>query len=428
VRCVTYCCSSLAIGLTSLGWGTAAIAAEVPHKPPMAKEPGPLSIGPWLAAEPESVHSQAAEGVAREELRAEGNSAASAINLEASALQLELSDDPTQAVNSCQYQNLTGEPQPLPRPPVKRQTASSQADLARAAQNPIASLISVPFQNNTNFGVGRLRSHQQHPQRAAGHSRPLSENLTLVNRTIIPISYQPELAPGLDSAFGLGDINYTGFFVPTTTGNFTWGVGPSILLPTATDTVLGTGKWSVGPAAVGLVTQGPIVAGALVSQLWSFAGDSNRDDVNLFTLQPFFNYNFDGGWYLSTSPIITANWAGQGEQWTVPLGGGGGRVFNIGSQPVNASLAAYWNAVKARGCRRLDVTGAIDVAISLTSRLRRAGKERGGHSRPGLPSLHRSLVRNHGSSLSQWMTGKPSFWLRQRALGRWMRKLCNGKD
>jgi hypothetical protein len=348
LRCVTYCCSSLAIGLTSLGWGTAAIAAEVPHKPPMAKEPSPLSIGRWLEAEPESVHSQVAEEVAREELRVEQNAAASAISLEAGDLQLELSYDSTQAVNRSVPEPY-GEAAAVAQATGEETTASSQADLARAAQNPIASLISVPFQNNTNFGVGAYDRTSNILNVQPVIPVPLSDNLTLVNRTIIPIAYQPELGPGLDSAFGLGDINYTGFFVPAATGNFTWGIGPSILLPTATDTVLGTGKWSVGPSAVGLLSEGPIVVGALVSQLWSFAGDSNRDDVNLFTLQPFFNYNFDGGWYLSTSPIITANWAGQGEQWTVPLGGGGGRVFNIGSQPVNASLSAYWNAVKPEG-------------------------------------------------------------------------------
>jgi hypothetical protein len=253
-------CNCLVIlTMASLMGLPAAIAAEVPHKPPMAKEPGPLSIGRWLAAEPEAVHSQSAEGVALEEFRAEGNFAASAINLEASALQLELSDDPTQAVNSVVPEPHGGAAAVAQAEP---QTASSQADLARAAQNPIASLISVPFQNNTNFGVGEFDRTSNILNVQPVIPVPLSETLTLVNRTIIPISYQPELAPGLDSAFGLGDINYTGFFVPTTTGNFTWGVGPSILLPTATDTVLGTGKWSVGPAAVGLVTQGPIVAGA----------------------------------------------------------------------------------------------------------------------------------------------------------------------
>jgi hypothetical protein len=228
-------------------------------------------------------------------------------------------------------------------------TETGQADLAKASQNPIASLISVPFQNNTNFGVGDFDRTSNILNVQPVIPTPLSDSLTLVNRTIIPISYQPELAAGVDSAFGLGDINYTGFFVPETTGNFTWGVGPTVLLPTATDTVLGTGKWSLGPAAVGLVTEGPIVAGGLVSQLWSFAGDSDRADVSLFTFQPFFNYNFEGGWYLSTSPIITANWNASGEQWTLPIGGGGGRVFNIGSQPVNLSAQAFWNAVKPEG-------------------------------------------------------------------------------
>jgi hypothetical protein len=227
--------------------------------------------------------------------------------------------------------------------------ASSQADLARASQNPIASLISVPFQNNTNFGVGEFNRTSNILNVQPVIPVPLGENLTLVNRTIIPIAYQPQLAAGLDSAFGLGDINYTGFLVPQSSGNFTWGVGPSIVLPTATDTILGTGKWLIGPAAVGLMTEGPIVAGALVSQLWSFAGDSNRQDVSLLTVQPFFNYNFAGGWYATTSPIVTANWQAASDQWTVPLGGGMGRVFRIGSQPVNASLQAYWNAIKPEG-------------------------------------------------------------------------------
>lgn len=227
--------------------------------------------------------------------------------------------------------------------------AADQTDLARASQNPIASLISVPFQNNTNFGVGDFDRTSNILNIQPVIPTPLSDGLILVNRTIIPIAYQPELASSLDSAFGLGDINYSGFFVPQTTGNFTWGIGPSIVLPTATDTVLGTGKWSMGPTVVGLVTEGPIVAGALVSQIWSFAGDRDREDISLLTVQPFFNYNFEGGWYATTSPVITANWLSNSEQWTVPIGGGAGRIFNIGRQPVNASLQAYWNAIKPEG-------------------------------------------------------------------------------
>ncbi|MEY3300282.1 MAG: hypothetical protein RLZZ597_3542, partial [Cyanobacteriota bacterium] len=123
--------------------------------------------------------------------------------------------------------------------------------------------------------------------------------------------------------------------------------------------VLGSGKWSVGPAAVGLVTRGPIVAGALVNNVWSIAGDGDRANVSLLTLQPFFNYNFAGGWYATTSPIINANWLATGEKWTVPIGGGFGRVFPIGTQPVNLSLQGYWNAVRPEGAAEWTLRGQL---------------------------------------------------------------------
>ena len=90
--------------------------------------------------------------------------------------------------------------------------------------------------------------------------------------------------------------------------------------------------------------------GVLVNNVWSVAGKNNRDSVNAMTLQPFVNYNFAGGWYLTSSPIITANWeTGHGDRWTVPVGGGFGRVFKIGEQPVNMQLAAYYNVARPTG-------------------------------------------------------------------------------
>ncbi len=227
--------------------------------------------------------------------------------------------------------------------------APSQADLARAAQNPIASLISVPFQNNTTFGVGDYDRTGNILNIQPVIPTSLGEDWVLINRTIIPVAYRPELAPGVDSAFGIGDITYQGFVSPKKSGSFTWGVGPALVVPTATNDGLGTGKWSIGPSVVGLVSTGPIVTGALMSNVWSFAGDGNRDNVSLLTFQPFFNYNFEKGWYATTSPIVTANWLGTGEKWTVPLGGGFGRVFKIGTQPVNVSLQAYWNVISPEG-------------------------------------------------------------------------------
>lgn len=237
--------------------------------------------------------------------------------------------------------------------------AAQQPNLAQQSQNPIANLISVPLQLNTNFGVGEFDRTSVVFNIQPVIPTSISADWTLINRFIVPLAYQPELAripllsggtESIGDVFGLGDIVYQGFLSPKNSGSFTWGIGPILSFPTATDELLGTGQWSAGPAAVGLVTSGRIVMGALINQQWSYAGDGDRSDVSLMTIQPFFNYNFDRGWYVTTSPIITANWMSEpDEQWTVPMGGGFGRVFLMGRQPVNASLQAYWNVVKPEG-------------------------------------------------------------------------------
>jgi hypothetical protein len=240
-------------------------------------------------------------------------------------------------------------------------TSGEETDLARQSQNPVANLISVPFQNNTNVGLGQFDRTGNILNIQPVLPTPLSKDLLLINRVILPLAYQPELAPGVGNTFGLGDIFYQGFLSPVTTGNFSWGIGPAIVFPTATDRVLGTGKWSIGPAAVGIWSVDRIVAGALINNVWSFAGAGDRQDVSALTLQPFFNYNLNDGWYINTAPIVTANWqAAAGNVWTVPIGGGFGRVFAIGRQPVNLSAAAFWNVVRPEGAAdwtlRLQIT------------------------------------------------------------------------
>jgi hypothetical protein len=220
-------------------------------------------------------------------------------------------------------------------------------DLAKAAQNPVADMMSFPFQNQFNFGVGPNEVVQYVMNFQPVIPLHISEDWNLITRTIIPVINQPSPAPGFRSAFGLGDINPTLFLSPAKPGKFTWGLGPALTFPTATDSLLGTGKWSAGPSAVGLTMPGHWVLGALVSQQWSFAGWGDKD-VSAFLVQPFINYNLSNHWYLTTSPIITANWKASGDdRWIVPLGGGVGKIFKLaGKLPVNAQLAAYANVVK----------------------------------------------------------------------------------
>jgi hypothetical protein len=220
-------------------------------------------------------------------------------------------------------------------------------DLAKASQNPVSDLISLPLQNNTNFGVGPGDDVQNILNIQPVVPVSLSENWNLITRTIAPVIYQPELVPGTGSEFGLGDINTTLFLSPAKPGKLIWGLGPVFSFPTATEDVLGTDKWSAGPSAVALTIQGPWVVGGLASNLWSFAGDDDRPDVNQFLFQYFINYNLPKGWYVSSAPIITANWeADSGNQWTVPFGGGFGKIFRIGKQPMNAQVQAFYNVEK----------------------------------------------------------------------------------
>lgn len=138
----------------------------------------------------------------------------------------------------------------------------------------------------------------------------------------------------------------TGFFSPKDSGNLIWGVGPVFLLPTATDDALGSEKLGAGASVVLLTMPGNWVIGSLFSNVWSFAGSGDRD-VNLFTWQYFINYNMADGWYLTSAPIITADWEAKGDdRWTIPFGGGIGKLFRIGKMPINGQMSAYYNMVK----------------------------------------------------------------------------------
>jgi len=227
---------------------------------------------------------------------------------------------------------------------------SSPADdettkLAKETQNPVANLISVPFQNNFNFNTGSKDRTVWILNVQPVIPIPVGD-WNLITRTIMPIINQPSLFPGADNAFGLGDINPTVFLSPAKPGKFIWGVGPTMTLPTASTGLLGSGRWSAGPAAVGLLMDGPWVVGALANQQWDFAGWSDKH-VNSFLMQPFVNYNIAKGWYLTSAPIITGDFsASGGDHWTVPVGGGGGKLWRVGKVglPVNTQLQAFYNA------------------------------------------------------------------------------------
>ncbi len=216
-------------------------------------------------------------------------------------------------------------------------------DLAKVAQNPLATMVTLPLQSNWNTGVGEYDRTMYNLNIQPVIPFP-GEKWNVINRVIMPVNTIP--IGEYDSTSGLGDTMWQIFFSPNTEGAVTWGVGPVFNLPTAANQeLLGSGKWGAGPTGVIFVSLGKWTFGGVASNIWSFAGDSDREDINRLTAQWFINYNFGGGWALGTVPTVTADWTAEsGEQWTVPWGLQLSKVMPIGRQPVNVLVGYYVNS------------------------------------------------------------------------------------
>lgn len=252
---------------------------------------------------------------------------------------------------------IAQEPSPIGAPGTQvatEQTPAAAANsdaLRKAAQNPVASLISVPVQNNNNFGVGPDGRIQDILNIQPVIPVKVSDNWNLITRIVTPIIYQPTVSqPVNQGAYGFGDLSPSFFLSPAKPGKIIWGAGPAFSLPTATNPFLGQGKWSMGPTIVVLAQPGKWTLGGLVNNVWSFAGQSSRSDVNQMVFQYFINYNLKHGYYITWQPTLTANWeATNGGRWVIPFGGGVGRIMKLGFQPVNITAQFYGNAVHPPG-------------------------------------------------------------------------------
>ncbi len=229
----------------------------------------------------------------------------------------------------------------------------SPEDLAKIAQNPVGNLISVPFQENAYFNVGPLNGTQNVLNIQPVIPISLNDDWNIITRTILPIISLPAFYPGQGSTSGIGDVQVSAFLSPAKPGAWIWGIGAVTQLPTHSNNLLGNDNAGLGPTFVMLhLTHGdPWVYGVLINNVWSVGSSPNpfgdASKYNNGLVQPFLNYNFEGGAYLTTSPIITANWEARGSQvWTVPMGGGVGKLFKIGKLPVNTQISGYYNVVR----------------------------------------------------------------------------------
>ena len=224
-----------------------------------------------------------------------------------------------------------------------QQAGDRKEDLAQTAANPIANLVSLPLQNNTDFGIGpydrsvNVLNIQPVVPLAGGR---------IITRTIFPFIWLPDVTSESGRlSSGLSDIVFTAFYVPSG-GSVMWGAGPVFEFPTG-GSQRGSGKWSAGVSGVLLAQPGDWTLGLLANNVWSYAGDSDRDDVSRGLIQYFIVRQLGNGWYVNSAPIITVDWkADEGQKWKVPFGGGGGKLLFLGGLPVNLQTQAYYFAVK----------------------------------------------------------------------------------
>lgn len=241
----------------------------------------------------------------------------------------------------------------LAAPPSRAQSSPSSApaaapvdadaDLATQLANPVASLISVPLQNNLDFGIG-----PNDATRFTLNVQPvvpfaLNEDWSLITRTILPVINAESPAPGVPSVFGLGDTAQSFFVSPREpVGGWILGAGPVGLYPTATEELLGSGKWGLGPTGVALQQKGHFTYGALANHLWSVGGESDRADVSATFINPFVSYITGTKTTFTLSPELTYDWENQ--QWLAPINLVVSQLFTPGNQPVSVALGARYYA------------------------------------------------------------------------------------
>jgi hypothetical protein len=237
-----------------------------------------------------------------------------------------------------------------------------QADLAKKLANPISDLVSVPFQFNWEQNVG-----PSDDTRFVLNVQPVipfsvSADWNMIARIIVPFVSQPALLEGGAPAFGVSDVLASFFFSPKA-GGVIWGVGPVVSLPSTSIPTLGTGKWSAGPTVVVLKQTGSWTVGALWNQVWSFSGNSNRNDVSQMFLQPFLAYQANRTITLTVQSETIANWKADEGRWTVPINVLVSKLATFGVFPASYQLGGGAYPVHPAVGPSWRVRGAIVILL-----------------------------------------------------------------
>ncbi len=230
--------------------------------------------------------------------------------------------------------------------PAARADETAERTMVNASRGPVANQVDLSLRNEVGIGLYHKERTSNTTWLEPSFPTSLGADWILAHDIHLPLVWQPVVVARTGGTYGLGALRYEMYLAPAAPGSLAWGLGYGLQFPTDSDYTIGDHKWAAGPSGALSWWRGPLYAGLVATQLWTYASSGGYPTVNRLSLRPTVTYELPRGFYLVTSPAVVADWKRPAaDRWTVPLGGGVGRVFSLGGARMTLSAEAYWTAV-----------------------------------------------------------------------------------
>lgn len=241
--------------------------------------------------------------------------------------------------------------------PAGRADEGADRALTRGIHDVVADTVNLALRNETSFGIGKRNRTANLTVLEPSFLSLIGDTWGLAHQFHLPLVWHPEVVARYGGTYGLGDLGYELYLAAPAAEGLSLGGGLSLLLPSASDKRLGEGKWAMGPAVSVGMSWGALALSVAARQHFTLVSERTAPDVNRLTLQPSLTWALRSGWYLVSAPVLKADWkAASSERFTIPVGGGIGKIATLGGQKLALTLQGYFQAAPRTSTPHADWT------------------------------------------------------------------------